>query len=98
VREFFDYLGKNKGTLIDYGKRQCARKPVSTAMAESAVNQVINVRMCKLQQMRWSPRGAHLLAQMRCAVINGDLAKRLRRWSPPRETPIYKIIVKAATA
>ena len=58
-------------------------KPISTAMAESAVNQVINARMCKRQQMRWSPRGAHLLAHVRCAVINGDLAPRLRRWSPP---------------
>jgi hypothetical protein len=27
--------------------------------------------------MRWSPRGAHLLAQVRCAVINGDLKERL---------------------
>jgi hypothetical protein len=46
-------------------------------MAESAVNQVINARMCKHQHMRWTPRGAHLLAQVRCAVINGDLATRL---------------------
>lgn len=83
VREFFDYLENNKGTLLDYGKRYRAGKPISTAMAESAVNQVINARMCKRQQMRWSPRGAHLLAQVRCAVINGDLASRLRRWVPP---------------
>jgi len=33
--------------------------------------------MCKRQQMRWSPRGAHLPAQVRCAVINGDLSERL---------------------
>ena len=46
-------------------------------MAKSAVNQVLNHRMCKRQQMRWSPRGAHLLAQVRCAVINGDLVDRL---------------------
>jgi hypothetical protein len=46
-------------------------------MAESAVNQVLNHRMCKRQQMRWSSRGAHLLAQVRCAVINGDLNERL---------------------
>jgi hypothetical protein len=48
--------------------------------------------------MRWSPRGAHLLAQVRCAVINDDLAKRLRRWSPPQKTPIYKIVGKVAIA
>ena len=46
-------------------------------MSEAAVNQVLNHRMCKRQQMRWSPRGAHLLAQVRCAVINGDLSERL---------------------
>ena len=49
-------------------------------MAESAVNQVINARMCKRQQMRWTPRGAHLLAQVRCAVINGDLTEKLKAY------------------
>ena len=33
------------------------------------------------QQMRWSPIGAHLLAQVRCAVINGDLVQDLRDMS-----------------
>jgi hypothetical protein len=37
-------------------------------MAESAGNQVINSRMCKRQQMRWTARGAHLLAQ--CGVLS----------------------------
>lgn len=83
VREFFSYLNNNKEALIYYGARHRAGQAISTAMAESAVNQVVNARMCKRQQMRWSPRGAHLLAQVRCAVINGDLATRLRRWSPP---------------
>jgi hypothetical protein len=50
-------------------------------MAESAVNQVINTRMCKLQQMRWTPRGAHFLAQVRCAVLNGDAAEKLKSYS-----------------
>jgi hypothetical protein len=27
--------------------------------------------------MRWNLRGAHLLAQVRCVVINGDLAAKL---------------------
>jgi hypothetical protein len=41
--------------------------------------------MCKRQQMRWSPIGVDLLAQVRCAVINGDLVERLARYEPPRE-------------
>src|SRR5882672_4454296 len=79
-REFFAYLESNKGTIIAYGKRYRAGKPISTAMAESAVNQVLNARMCKSQQMRWTPRGAHLLAQVRCAVINGDLTAKLKAY------------------
>jgi hypothetical protein len=78
LREFFSYLENNRGALVAYRKRHRAGKPISTAMAESAVNQVINARMCKNQQMRWTPRGAHLLAQVRCAVINGDLTEKLK--------------------
>ena len=36
--------------------------------------------MCKRQQMRWTPRGAHLLAQVRCAVLNGDAAEKLNAY------------------
>jgi hypothetical protein len=32
----------------------------------------------KRQQMRWTPRGAHLLAQVRCAILNGDVAEKLK--------------------
>lgn len=41
------------------------------------MNQLINARMCKRQWTRWTLRGAHLLAQVRCTVINGDLVQRL---------------------
>jgi CHASE2 domain-containing sensor protein len=68
-------------------------------MAGSAVNQVINARMCKRQQMRWSPWRAHLLVQVRCGVINGDLASRLRRWSPPPpQSSIYIVVTEPAIA
>jgi hypothetical protein len=73
----FAYRESNHGSTIAYGKHYREHKPISTAMAESAVNQVVNARKCKCQHMRWTPRGAHLLAQVRCAVINGDLATKL---------------------
>ncbi len=38
--------------------------------------------MVKKQQMRWSPRGAHLLLQVRTRVLNDDLADDFRRWYP----------------
>jgi hypothetical protein len=39
---------------------------------ESTVNQVISKRFCKKPQMAWTPRGAHLLLQIRTRVLNGD--------------------------
>jgi hypothetical protein len=78
VREFISYVLRNSAKLVAYGRRYRRGKSISSAMAESAVNQVINARMCKRQQMRWTPRGAHLLVQVRCAVLNGDI---LEKWN-----------------
>jgi hypothetical protein len=49
---------------------------------ESTVNQVISKRMVKKQQMRWTPRGAHLLLQIRTRVLNDQLADDFHRWHP----------------
>lgn len=38
--------------------------------------------MVKKQQMRWTPRGAHLLLQIRTRVLNGDLEGDFARWYP----------------
>ena len=38
--------------------------------------------MVKKQQMRWTPRDAHLLLQVRTRVLNDDLADDFRRWRP----------------
>jgi hypothetical protein len=68
TRELVEYVEANGGSTINYGARHRGGKPISTATAESAVNQVLNQRMCKRQQMRWSPIGVHLLAQVRCPM------------------------------
>jgi hypothetical protein len=36
------------------------------------VNRMVSKRFCKRQQMQWTLRGAHLLAQIRTRVFNGD--------------------------
>jgi hypothetical protein len=48
-------------------------KPISTGFTESQVNQVISKRRVKKQQMRWTPRGAYLLLQVRTRVLNAQL-------------------------
>ena len=44
---------------------------------DRTANFLINRRMNKSQQMRWSRRGADLLLQVRCAVYNGALGSGL---------------------
>jgi hypothetical protein len=67
------YIETNDGALIDYGQRYRAGKPISTSRAEGTVNHLVNARMNKRRQMRWSPRGAHRVLQVRAAVLDGRL-------------------------
>jgi hypothetical protein len=48
--------------LVNYARRYHKGLPISSSIAESAVNQVVSLRMAKKRQMRWSDEGAHLLA------------------------------------
>jgi hypothetical protein len=57
--------------LVNYAKRYRAGLRVGTSMTEGTANFLVNQRMNKAQQMRWSRRGADLLLQVRCAVYNG---------------------------
>ena len=69
--ELRSYIKNNEGALINYGERYRAGKPISTSRAEGTVNQLVNARMNKRRQMRWSPRGAHRVLQVRAAVLDG---------------------------
>jgi hypothetical protein len=82
VREFDSYLRANAERIPNYGERHRAGEAISTAFTESTVNQVISKRMVKKQQMRWTPRGAHLLLQIRTRVLNDQLADDFHRWHP----------------
>lgn len=71
--ELLGYLGNNADSLPNYGRRYRSGQRVSSAFVESAVNQLIDKRMSKSQQMRWDPRSAHMLLQVRVRVIDGQL-------------------------
>ena len=75
IAEFCTYIGRNSEEIPNHGERHRCGEPISTATAEATVNQVISRRMVKKQQMRWSPRGAHLLLQVRTRVLNDNLAR-----------------------
>lgn len=80
--EFATYVDNNAGAIVNYGERYRCGERISTGFVESAVNQVISKRFVKKQQMRWTPRGAHLLLQVRTQVLNDELRASFERWYP----------------
>ena len=67
------YLRGQSAWLVDYAERHRPGLRVGTSLTEGTANFLVNRRMAKSQQMRWSRRGADLLLQVRCAVHNGAL-------------------------
>ena len=61
IRDFGNYIATNHAYIPDYGDRHRNGERISSAFAESAVNQLVSRRMVKQQQMHWTERGAHLL-------------------------------------
>jgi hypothetical protein len=84
VYPLLSYVRSNKSAIINYGARHRSGRRIATVLAESAVNSLVARRMVKNQQMQWSKRGAHLLLQVRAAVLNGDLRERLT-YKPPKQ-------------
>lgn len=64
---------QNATSIVDYCHRYWSGQPISSSPAESAANSLVNARMNKKRQMRWSPVGAHRVLQVRAAVADGRL-------------------------
>ena len=73
LREIDRYLTSQSTWLVNYAERHRAGLRVGTSLTEATANFLVNRRMNKSQQMRWSRHGADLLLQVRCAVLNGKL-------------------------
>jgi hypothetical protein len=67
------YVSGQSDIIIDYATARRCEEPISTAITESTVQWLLHRRMNAQQQMRWSPRGAHLMLKVRTAVVNGTL-------------------------
>ena len=67
------YVCGQSDIIIDYATARRREEPISTAVTESTVQWLVHRRMNAQQQMRWTPRGAHLMLKVRCAVMNGTL-------------------------
>ena len=73
LRALNDYLTGQSDWLVNYAERHRAGQRVGTALTEGTANFLVNRRMAKAQQMRWTRRGADQLLRVRCAVYNGTL-------------------------
>jgi len=89
------YLVGQSDRLIDYGERHRAGLRVGTALTEGTANFLVNRRMNKSQQMRWSRRGADRLLQVRCAVYNGTLGTGFGQKFLPANDPHSPMAVAA---
>ena len=86
LHEFEQYIRTNQSSIPNYGDRYRNGEPISSALAESSVNQIISKRFVKKQQMRWTKCGAHLLLQIRTRVLDDTLPATFQRWYPGMRT------------
>lgn len=63
------YLSSNWSGRKDHAVEWRDGRRISSALAESAMNHLVNQRIGKRQPMRWSCKGVHLLLQVPCAVL-----------------------------
>jgi hypothetical protein len=87
LRALDGYLTSQSAWLVNYAERHRAGLRVGTAVTEGTANFLVNRRMNKSQQMRWSRRGADLLLQVRCAVYNGTLGSGFGQKFQPANDP-----------
>ena len=70
LRQLRDYINGQSAHLVNYHQRQRAGLPIGTSTTEGLANALVNRRMNKSQQMRWSARGAHAVLAIRIAECN----------------------------
>ncbi|MFK7602166.1 ISKra4 family transposase [Deinococcus sp. SM5_A1] len=88
VSELRVYINNNQAFIPNYGEKYHQGETITTAFVESTVNQVISKRMVKKQSMAWTPKGAHLLLQVRTRVLNDELEDLFREWHPAFRPPV----------
>jgi hypothetical protein len=95
LHEVDNYLRSQSARLVNYAERYRAGMRVGTSVTEGTANFLVNRRMNKAQQMRWSRRGADLLLQVRCAVYNGALGSGFGRLFEPVPVPRPELAMAA---
>lgn len=72
VNIFIQYLENNRENLIDYSNSKSNNMPISSAFAESMIEQLVSPRLKKKQKMQWSRKTAENILQIRSCYINKE--------------------------
>jgi hypothetical protein len=84
LRGLETYVAGQSELIIDYAAAHLDAEPISTAPTEGTVQWLLHRRMRANQQMRWSPRGAHMMLKVRTVAANGTLVRDFavaERWA-----------------
>jgi hypothetical protein len=95
LHEIDEYLTGQSAWLVNYAKRYRAGLRVGTSITEGTANFLVNRRMNKRQQMRWSRRGADAVLQVRCAIYNGTLGTGFGHLFNPGSEPSQQLAMAA---
>ena len=82
IADLHTHVDQKSGFIVDHAERHCSGERVSTGFVESAVNRVLAKRPVKWQQMQWTKKGAHQLAQARTKVLNQEWEDSFRQQHP----------------
>jgi hypothetical protein len=72
----YDYIKNNRASMVNYNKRYHANLPITSHVAESTVEHLLNQRCRKKQKMQWSRSGADNVLQLRCAIASEEWEKK----------------------
>ncbi len=90
LKKLKTYLENNIDYLISYADRYKKGKVISSALAESNVENLINKRCKGKQHMKWSREGVHPLLQVRASCASND-------WSDFGRQYVLKAITQKAS-
>jgi hypothetical protein len=72
LRDLIDYFEANTAQLVNSGSRRRHGETISTALVESAVNEIASRRMIMKQQVRWNRWTVQPFLDVRAAVLKRD--------------------------
>lgn len=80
LKKLQQYLQNNKSYLVSYAQRKAAGLVLTSQMAESTVESLINQRCKGKQHMRWSREGAQAVLSVRAAVWSNSWPELWESW------------------